>query len=133
MGKKFFRHFFRAAKCQLANFFDIAVNGVQVTYAPQNGYGGFFANAGDTGNIVGFVPHQRQVIDNQLRWHAKFGFHARAIEKRIGHRVDQRDVAVDQLCHVLVAGRDNSVERLRCGLLGQRADDIVGLDALDNQ
>ncbi len=84
-------------------------------------------------NVVRGVADQRQVVDDLLGRHVELLLHASAVERRVAHRVDERDVLVDELRHVLVAGRDHRLlaggRRLAC----ERADHVVGLDALDAQ
>ena len=87
----------------------------------------------DARDVVRAVADEGQVVDDLFRIHVKLGLHAVAIEERIVHRVDQRDALVDELCHVLVAGRDQHLLARRRGALRQRADDIVRFDANDAQ
>ena len=87
----------------------------------------------DTGYVVRAVASQREVANHLLRVHVELGLDAVAVERGAGHRVDQRDSRPDQLRHVLVAGRDQDPHAgLGCAP-GQRADHVVGFDALDAQ
>ena len=67
---------------------------------------GLRADHVDTGDVVGGISDQRQVIDDLLRIDIKFELHAGAIERAVAHGVDERDRLVDELRHVLVARRD---------------------------
>ena len=88
-------------------------------------------DAVDARDVVDRVADQREVVRDLLRRHAELRDHARAIELRVVHRVDERHVLVDELREVLVAGRDHGVAaRARRGAR-ERADHVVGLDALD--
>jgi len=91
------------------------------------------SNLGDARNVVDRVADQRQVVDDALGWHAELGKHAGGVERFVAHRVDQRHAFVDELRQILVAGRDHDVDALCSGLSRQRADHIVGLDAVDHQ
>jgi hypothetical protein len=88
---------------------------------------------GHAGDIVDGVAHQRQVIDDAVRRDAEFRHHARVVELFIAHRVDQHDFVVDQLREVFVARGDNHVHAARRCLHRQRADHIIGFDAVDHQ
>ncbi len=87
----------------------------------------------DAGHVVDGVAHQRQVVDDALRRHAELGQHAGHVEPLVAHRVDQRDVLVDQLRQVLVAGGDDHLVAAGRGQARQRADGVVGLDARRHQ
>ena len=52
-----------------------------------------------------------------------------AIQDRATHRVDQRDVLIDQLRHVLIAGRDQYLLAAAAGAARERADHVIGFDA----
>ncbi len=84
-------------------------------------------------DVVRGVAHQREVIDDLLRIDIELDLDAGAIERRAGHGVHQRDAVVHQLGHVLVARRDHDAQPFARGALGERADHVVGLDALDSQ
>ena len=88
---------------------------------------------GDAGHVVHRVTHQRQIIDDALRRHAKFGFDARHIERLVAHGVNQRDMAVHQLRQILVTGRDHRLHAGRRGMPSQRADHVIRLDPIDHQ
>ena len=76
------------------------------------------------------VAHQRQIIDDALRRHAEFCQHARFIECLVAHGVDQRDMMIDQLRQVFIAGRDDAVNGSSRGRMRQRADHIVGFNTV---
>ncbi len=85
------------------------------------------------GNVVRRITHQRQVVDDLLGPHVELGLHAVPVQARVRHGIDDGDGGIDQLRHVLVAGRDDDLVAGRLGAPCQGADDIVGLDALDAQ
>ena len=85
------------------------------------------------GDVVDGVADQRQIVGDLLGCNAELLLDAGAVERRVVHRVDERDVTVDELREILVARRD---DRRRAGgrrSPSQRADDVVGLDAFDAQ
>ncbi len=86
-----------------------------------------------TGNVVDAVAHQREVVDDLVRPHAELLHHRGGVERGVGHRVDEFDAGLDQLREILVAGRHRHVDACGDGALGQRADHVVGLDAVDAQ
>ena len=63
-------------------------------------------------DVVRGVADEREVIDDLLGHHVELRLDARAVELRVEHRVDERDAVVDELRHVLVAGRDDDLEAL---------------------
>jgi hypothetical protein len=89
----------------------------------------------DARHVVDGVADQRQVVDDALRRHAELGLHAFDVQhlRRLGHGVDQRDAAGDQLRQVLVAGGDQHLVAAGGGHAGERADGVVGLDAGHHQ
>ena len=93
---------------------------------------GFRPAFGDAGDVVDGVADQREVVDDACRRHAELGGHSGLVERFLAHGVDQRHMVVDQLRHVLVAGGDDAVDALALGVMHQRADDVVGLDAVDD-
>ena len=110
----------------------IAPSVVQRTVLRQPFGGGLGADLVDAGHVVDGVADQHQVIDDALGRHAELLALTPSHVQRFGaHGVDQRDVVVDQLRHVLVAGGDDALHALRRGLHRQRADHVVGLDAFD--
>ena len=87
----------------------------------------------DARYAVDGVADQRQVIDDLLWPDAEFGHHGRHVEHLAAHRVHPQHVVVDQLREVLVASRDDGLPATRGRLHGERADHIIGLDALDHE
>ncbi len=87
----------------------------------------------DARNVVDAVAHQREQIDDALGRHAEFLDDASAVERRVAHRVDERDARRDELREILVAGRDRDVDAGLRRLHRQRADHVVGFDAFDAQ
>ncbi|MNF56100.1 hypothetical protein D3C84_375800 [compost metagenome] len=68
-----------------------------------------------------------------LRTDTKFLLHASDIHHTSGHGIDQRNVPVDQLCHVLVASGNDHRAAGRGTAARQGADHVVGFDAIDTQ
>ena len=92
--------------------------------------GAAFVHAGD---VVDRVAHQREVVDDALGRHAELGLDASRVEHFVAHGVDPAHALVDQLGEIFVAGGNHHVHTGSAGLAGERADHIVGLDALDHQ
>ncbi|MCY1172784.1 hypothetical protein D9M73_129280 [compost metagenome] len=90
-------------------------------------------DAWNTRNVVGRIAHERQIIDDLLRSDAEFLLHALHVHAATGHGVDQGNVPIDQLRHVLVAGGDHHRAAARRALPGQGADHVVGFHALHAQ
>ena len=113
-------------------------NGIQRAMLRKPLSGSFRAHLLDTRNIVHRIAHQGEVIDNAVRRHSKLLLHPRKI-KHAGrpaiatHGVHQNDMVVHELGKVFVAGGDHGCHALRSGLAGKRSNDIVSLNAIDNQ
>ena len=111
--------------------------GVQVAEAAadagQQAHGGLFAHTRHAGNVVDLVAHQGQEVDDVFRADAKFLVHASHVQHASGHGVDQGNVPVHQLCHVLVTGRDDHRAPLGGAVARKRTDDVVGFNTLDAQ
>ena len=90
-------------------------------------------NAWNARDVVGRIAHQRQVIDDLLRSDAKFLLYALNIHRATSHGIDQGNVPVDQLRHVLVAGRNHHRPVGGRAAAGQGADHVIGLHAFDTQ
>jgi hypothetical protein len=90
-------------------------------------------DTGDARDVVDGVADEREIVGDLLGRNAELLLDARAIERRIIHRVDERDLPVDELRQVLVAGRDHGRGTGGRGLPSQRADDVVRFDACDAQ
>jgi hypothetical protein len=95
--------------------------------------GGLRADLVDAGHVVDAVADQGQEIDDLVGTHAELRQHAVGVEPLAAHGVHQRHLLVDQLRQVLVAGGDDGAHAVRLRLARQRADHVVGLDALDLQ
>ncbi len=116
---------------------DLVQVGIQVAEATadtgKQAHRGFFAHPRYTGDVVDLVAHQRQEVDDMFRADAKFLVHASHVQHASGHGVDQGNVPVHQLRHVLVTGRDDHRAAQRGAAARQGADHVVGLDPLDAQ
>ena len=87
----------------------------------------------DAGNVVDRIADEGEVVDDPLGRNAELGGDALDVEPLVAHRVDERDVGVDELRQVLVAGRDDDLEAALGGHARDRADRVVGLDAGDGE
>jgi len=56
----------------------------------------------DAWNVVGAVAHQREIVDDLLGETSELGLDTGAVQYRVGHGVDEGDLAVNELRHVLV-------------------------------
>ena len=84
-------------------------------------------------HVVHAVADQREVVDDPLRPDAELGPHAGLVEHLAAHGVHQPHLRVHQLSQILVAGGHHHLDALAAGFARQRADDVVGLDALDGE
>ena len=57
-----------------------------------------------TGDVVRSIPHECQIVDNLIRTYLEFFNNPGLIHKMIVHGVDQADIGIDQLRHILVTG-----------------------------
>ena len=96
-------------------------------------YRGLGADLGHTGNIVRGIADEGQVFDNALRRYTELVYHSLTVVACVFHGVDESDVVVDQLRHVLVAGGDNGNHAGGGGLGGQGADHVVRLHPRDHK
>ncbi|KAF1030450.1 MAG: hypothetical protein GAK37_01366 [Pseudomonas sp.] len=90
-------------------------------------------NTRNARDVVGRITHQRQIVDDLLGCDAELFLHALDVHRATGHGVDQGNVPVHQLRHVLVTGRNHHRTVGRCAAAGQGADHVVGLYTLDAQ
>ncbi len=122
---------FGAADRQVGHRFQLIKNGVDATEMLQQRCRGFFADAGDTGNVIDLVAHECQQINNEIGGHAKLFHYAIVVHGRVIHGVDQRHVIIHQLGHIFIARGDHNLTLLGGRLNRQCANDIVGLDTTD--
>ena len=80
-------------------------------------------------HVVNGVAHQRQIIDDAVRWHAEFLGDADDAQFFVGHGVVPKHAVFDQLREVFVAGGNDRIHATHHRVLGERADDIVGFHA----
>ena len=118
-------HGLGAAKFQLRHLVQRRINLVQPAETLQQGQSGLLANAGNAGNIVDFVPHQGEKIDDPFRRNAKPLLHAGLVQTAVGHGIDQGGIGIHQLRHILVTGGYHHRTTLVAGFAGQGTDDIV--------
>ena len=87
-------------------------------------------DAGHAGDVVDAVAHECQHVADLAGGNAEERGHARVVQEDLFARVEDADpVPGDQLQHVFVGRHDDHVVTLGFGLLGERADDVVGLVA----
>ena len=91
------------------------------------------AHLGDARDVVGLVTDQCEVIDNLFRPDIKLFLHTVAVHVGVGHGVDQCHLLIDELRHVLVAGRYQHLHTGFGGGAAQGADHVIRFDALDAQ
>src|SRR5579859_6462263 len=94
--------------------------------------GGLLTDAGDALDVVDRVAHQGHDVDQRTRFDPKAIAYFARPRTAVTHGVPQRDVRTDELHEVLVAGDDDDVELVACPAYRQRADDVVGLVAVDD-
>ncbi|MPM86686.1 hypothetical protein SDC9_133777 [bioreactor metagenome] len=115
------------------NLVGVGDDGVERAVLRQPFDGGLRAALGDAGNAVDGVADQCQVIDDLFRRHAELGLDAGRVEHFLAHRVVPADLWPDQLGQILVTGGNQGVDAVVRSLRRQRADHVVGLDAVDAQ
>ncbi len=99
----------------------------------QQGQRSLLADAGHAGNVVHLVPHQGQIVDDELGRYAELLDHPFPIGLHVLHGIDQSDMVGDQLRHVLVASADQHRQLFLGRLAGQSADHIVGFNPFHHQ
>ena len=98
--------------------------------------GRLFADAGDTGDVIGGIAHQRLDVDELARRDAVFfgdgfrGHRGRFAAPEVGGGQQHRDGVGHQLQAVAVAGRNEAGVAPLLAAAGEGAKDIVGLVAL---
>ncbi len=90
---------------------------------------GDLAHAGDPGDVVDAVAHEREDVDHLGRRHPEELAHARLVQELLAARVENAHPGSDELEHVLVRGDDDDVEAHHGRLLRERPDDVVRLVA----
>lgn len=123
-----------ATEAERLDAIEIAVDGVEAAFhALQQAQRGLLTHARHAGDVVDLVAHQREEVDDQVRRNAELLGDAVHIQRLVLHGVDQGDVLVHQLGHVLVAGRDDGVTPGFGRHARQGADDVIGLDTFHAQ
>ncbi len=87
----------------------------------------------DARYVIHGVAHQRQVIDDARRRHTELGLHPGLVEHFLAHGIDPAHPGPHQLGEVLVAGRDHHLPARFGRLPRERADHVVGFNAIDHQ
>ena len=131
---EFGRQVFGATDGQGRHDIELFVQIDQTTaYTHQQAGRSLRTNARYAWNVVGRIAHQREVVDDLLGRNAEFLFDAFDVHHAAGHGVDQGDMAIDQLGHVLVTGGDDHWSVCCRTAACQRADHIVRLDPFNAQ
>ncbi|MNZ48003.1 hypothetical protein D3C78_657360 [compost metagenome] len=107
--------------------------GQAAVHTDQQTGSGLRTDTWNTRNVVGRIAHERQIIDDLLRSDAEFLLHALHVHAATGHGVDQGNVTIDQLRHILVARGDDYRTIRRRTAASQSANHVIGLDAFDAQ
>ena len=114
----------------LAGMLDDAVGAFVVVEPLRRG---FRPDLGHARDVVRAVADEREVVDDLLGPDVELFLDRVAIEHAVVHRVDERHVIVDELREILVARRHEYALFFLRSLTAQRADHVIGLDALDLQ
>ena len=86
-------------------------------------------DAGDAGDVVDAVAHERQDVDDLAGRDAEELAHAGLVQEDLPARVEDADARRDELQHVLVRRDDDDVEARRGRPGRERSDHVVGLVA----
>ena len=111
------------------HFTRMSLDALKVTVFGDPLGGGLRTALLDAGHVVDLVAHEGEVVDDALRRNAVLFNDALAVVELHVHRVDEHDVVVDELGHVLVARGDDALHARGARLFGDRRDHVVGLDA----
>ena len=106
----------------------------EVVKAPPlvNPFGGGHRSALiDPGDVVDFVTHERQVVDDPVRSHTVLGLDALSVQNLARHGVHKPDTSVHKLREILVAGRNKHVPAESVRAFGVSCEHIVGFNACD--
>ena len=122
----------RLARLRPADLVDVRVEFVQRAVLLEKLDRRLLADARHAGDVVRAVAGERLEVDELLRRQAVALLDLLqpvSRRHRIGpaRRVENLHLLVDQLEHIAVAGHDEHVVPFAAGLVGQRAEDIVGL------
>ncbi len=128
-----FRHGLGATESQLGDFIQIFIQILDAADTLQQRQRRLFTHTGHTGNVVHLVPLQRQQVDHQMRRHAELFLDPGHIHLAVVHGVDQGDMLIHQLRHILVTGGDDHRAAGLAGLTRQGADDVIRFDAFLNE
>ena len=115
-------------------------DGLEIAVFGHEVASGFLANALYPRDIVGGVPHHREIVGDSIGEHAKSLLSVLDGNPGLLHscwsapaRIEQPDARTDELLEVLVARYDDDIHALLHPLAGERADHVVGLVALQRQ
>ena len=112
-------------------------NRIEVPVGAEQLERGLLADAFDSRDVVGAVPHEGEVVHDALGRHAQplagvARIHPLLFDGRgtAAPRVEQDDARTDELIEVFVAGDDHGLEPAVRRRGGERADHVVGLIAV---
>ena len=113
---------------------EVGEDAVEVAVLVEQLGGGLLPHAGDAGQVVaGVAPHggvHDVLVGGDAGALEDAGLVVEGVVRHAALVVEDLDVGVaDQLVHVAVAGDDDDVVARLAALLGERGDDVVGLDA----
>ena len=114
------------------DFVGICHNPVQGAVLRQPFDGGLRAALLHAGDTIDGIADQCQIVDDAFRADAELGLDAVLVEQFVAHCVVPAHMRADQLGQVLVAGRNQRVDAVDRSFRCQRADHVVGLDAIDH-
>ncbi len=104
-------------------------NRLDVAVARQQRGGGLGAEAGQAGEPVGAVPHEREPVGDRFRGHPELLAHAVGVEEHIFTPVELHDLPADALSEVLVGRADDRLldPPITAGDGRRRGQRVVGL------
>ena len=82
----------------------------------------------DTGDIVAGISHESHHLDHTIGVHSELFDDILTSEPFVLHRIQHVDVRRNQLHHILVTTNDGDLHPLCFTLLGQGANDVIGLE-----
>ena len=116
---------------QISHLIKAGINRLDTAQGLQQCQRSFFAHTGHPGDVVDLIPLQSQQVNNQVGRHTELFDNTAVVHGGVGHGVNQRDMVVDQLGHVLVAGGYQHSLVTSRRRHRQCADNIIGLHSGD--
>ncbi len=90
--------------------------------------GALCADAGNAGDIVGTISHDRQVVDDLIGPHAEFLENGVGVKELLPGFVPHLNIAVNELQRVLISGDENDAHSFANSAARERGEQIVGLE-----